>query len=153
MNPHTGAVEALAATGILRHRAMVPAGATVDVVTAAAALSSGRCAPSSQISGASPFGSARSEVHNELGQLTLSDAMTLSVNTVLARVGAGRGAAAAVMSAEPPTTAPTDEAAESARDTALHKQRNHHHRRVTQPGIALDLIAGDPGCDHSDRSP
>ncbi len=95
LDPRTGAVKAMTATGTLQRGAAVPPGATVDVVTAAAALSSGRYAPRSRISGASPFASAGSEVRNDqgesLGRLTLSDAMTFSVNTVFARVGVAVG--------------------------------------------------------------
>ena len=98
MDPRTGAVEALADTGALRHGASVPPGATVDVVTAAAALSSGRYRPNSLVSGASPFVALGSEVRNDegqsLGRLTLSDALSFSVNTVFARVGADLGAGA-----------------------------------------------------------
>jgi peptidoglycan glycosyltransferase len=88
----------MAATGILRRGASVPPGATFDVVTAAAALSSGRYTPLSQVSGASPFLSAGSEIRNDegesLGRATLSDAMAFSVNTVFARVGVGLGPSA-----------------------------------------------------------
>ena len=101
MNPSTGAIEALAATGSLRGGgggAAVPPGATFDVVTVATALTSGRYGRHSLISGASPLGVAGSEVRNDEGQsfgrLTLSDALTFSVNTVFARVGAGVGATA-----------------------------------------------------------
>lgn len=97
MNPQTGAIEAMAATGGLRGRATsVPPGATFDVVTLATALTSGRYGPDSLVSGASPLGSAGSQVRNDEGQsfghVTLSDALTFSVNTVFARVGAGVGA-------------------------------------------------------------
>jgi peptidoglycan glycosyltransferase len=97
MNPQTGAIEAMAATGDLRgSAASVPPGATFDVVTLATALTSGRYGPDSLVSGASPLGSAGSQVRNDEGQsfgrLTLSDALTFSVNTVFARVGAGVGA-------------------------------------------------------------
>lgn len=100
MNPSTGAIEALAATGSLRGGAgaAIPPGATFDVVTVATALTSGRYGPRSLISGASPFGVAGSQVRNDEGQsfgrITLSDALTFSVNTVFARVGAGVGATA-----------------------------------------------------------
>lgn len=98
LDPRTGAVKAMAATGILRRGASVPPGATFDVVTAAAALSSGRYGPLSQVSGASPFPSAGAEIRNDqgesLGRVTLSDAMAFSVNTVFARVGAGLGLSA-----------------------------------------------------------
>jgi peptidoglycan glycosyltransferase len=100
MNPSTGAIEALAATGSLRGGAgaAVPPGATFDVVTVATALTSGRYGPHSLISGASPLGVAGSQVRNDGGQsfgrITLSDALTFSVNTVFARVGAGVGATA-----------------------------------------------------------
>jgi peptidoglycan glycosyltransferase len=98
LDPRTGAVKAMAATGILRRGASVPPGATFDVVTAAAALSSGRYRPLSQVSGASPFLSAGSEIRNDdgesVGRVTLSDAMAFSVNTVFARVGVGLGPSA-----------------------------------------------------------
>jgi penicillin-binding protein A len=100
MNPQTGAIEAMAAAGSLRGGAgaSIPPGATFDVVTVATALTSGRYGPHSLISGASPLGVAGSEVRNDEGQsfgrLTLSDALTFSVNTVFARVGAGVGASA-----------------------------------------------------------
>jgi peptidoglycan glycosyltransferase len=100
MNPSTGAIEALAATGSLRGGAgaAVPPGATFDVVTVATALTSGRYGPHSLISGASPLGAAGSQVRNDEGQsfgrITISDALTFSVNTVFARVGAGVGATA-----------------------------------------------------------
>ena len=106
MDPRTGAIEAMAARGSLRGSGdgngdggpSVPPGATFDVVTLATALSSGRYGPNSLISGASPLGAAGSQVRNEggqsLGRVTLSDALTLSVNTVFARVGADLGASA-----------------------------------------------------------
>jgi penicillin-binding protein A len=98
LDPRTGAIKAMVATGILRHGASVPPGATFDVVTAAAALSSGRYGPLSQVSGASPFMSAGSEVRNDdgqsVGRVTLSDAMAFSVNTAFARVGVGLGLSA-----------------------------------------------------------
>ena len=120
LDPRTGAVEALAATGTLRSGARVPPGPTFDVVTAAAALASGRYGPSSQVSGASPFGGAGSEVRNDEGQsvgrLTLSDALTFSVNTVFARVGADLGAGALI-------------------------QQMHLFRLNVPPGIAVGRLA------------
>jgi peptidoglycan glycosyltransferase len=116
MNPQTGAIEAMAAAGSLRGGAgaAVPPGATFDVVTVATALTSGRYRPDSLISGASPLGAADSQVRNDAGQsfgrLTLSDALTFSVNTVFARLGAGLGATALThemrlfeLSSPPPT--------------------------------------------------
>jgi peptidoglycan glycosyltransferase len=100
MNPQTGAIEAMAAAGSLRGGAgaSIPPGATFDVVTVATALTTGRYGPHSLISGASPLGSAGSKVRNDEGQsfgrLTLSDALTFSVNTVFARVGTDVGASA-----------------------------------------------------------
>lgn len=100
MNPQTGAVEAFASAGGLRGGAgtAVPPGATFDVVTVAAALGSGRFGPNSLISGASPLGVGGSQVRNDedqsLGRVTLSDALTFSVNTVFARLGADVGAEA-----------------------------------------------------------
>jgi peptidoglycan glycosyltransferase len=95
MNPRTGAIEAMAHAGTLRAGTPVPPGATFDVVTAAAALDSGRYGPDSLISGASPVGEAGAQVRNNqgqsLGRITLSDALTFSVNTVFARVGTNLG--------------------------------------------------------------
>jgi len=100
MNPQTGAIEAMATAGSLRGgaHALVPPGATFDVVTLATALSTGRYRPESRVSGASPLGAGRSQVTNEAGQnfgrISLADALTFSVNTVFGRVGLDLGAAA-----------------------------------------------------------
>jgi hypothetical protein len=58
MDPRTGAIEAMAATGSVRGGAgaAVPPGATFDVVTMATALGSGRYGPHSLVSGAAPLG-------------------------------------------------------------------------------------------------
>jgi peptidoglycan glycosyltransferase len=100
MDPRTGAIEAMAASGAwhARNQAGVPPGATFDVVTLATALGSGRYGPGSRVSGASPFGAPGARVRNDEGQsygpLTLSDALTFSVNTAFARVGTAVGSAA-----------------------------------------------------------
>ncbi len=91
LDPRTGAIEALAGTGGVSARTLVAPEATFDVVTAAAALDSGRYTPASRISGASPAGVTGSVVRNEFGQslgrMTLAGALSRSVNTVFARVG------------------------------------------------------------------
>lgn len=98
MDPRTGAIEAMAASGDLRGgaRAPVPPGATFDVVTLATALGTGRYGPNSVVSGDSPVGAAGAQVRNDEGQsfgrLTLSDALSFSVNTAFARVGTDLGA-------------------------------------------------------------
>ena len=95
MNPRTGAIEAMAHAGTVNAGTLVPPGATFDLVTAAAAIAGGY-GPRSRISGASPFGEGASQVRNNqdqsLGRLTLSDALTMSVNTVFARLGTRVGA-------------------------------------------------------------
>ncbi len=98
LNPQTGAVEALATAGTSRTGSgvLLPPAATFDLVTAAAALDSGRYAPNSRISGRSPQMISGSRVSNDnaesFGPVTLGDALNLSVNTVFARVGVDLGA-------------------------------------------------------------
>lgn len=100
MNPRTGAIEAMAESGALGGgaHAALPPGAAFDVVTLATALSTGRYGPQSKVSGASPLGAEGSQVRNaggqSFGRVTLSDALTFSVNTVFARVGIDVGASA-----------------------------------------------------------
>jgi peptidoglycan glycosyltransferase len=96
MNPRTGEIEAMAHAGAMRADTLIPPGATFDLVTAAAAIASGHYGPQSRVSGASPFGGGASQVRNNqdqsLGRITLSDALTLSVHTVFARLGTQVGA-------------------------------------------------------------
>jgi peptidoglycan glycosyltransferase len=91
LNPRTGAIEALAGTAHARAQTLLPPAATFDVVTAAAALDSGRYTPASRIPGGSPLHVSGSLVSNDNGQrfgrITLTDALSGSVNTVFARVG------------------------------------------------------------------
>lgn len=99
LDPWTGAVKALAASG-----GQTPVGtlwapeATFDVVTAAAALDSGRYDASSRIPGSSPVVLSGTTVHNNdgesFGSITIGQALTSSVNTVFARIGASLGAPA-----------------------------------------------------------
>lgn len=92
LDPRSGAIRALASSGGQR---LVAPGATIDVVTAAAALDSGRYRPTSRISGRSPLRTDGVQIVNDAGQslgsLTLGDALSESVNTAFARIGAALG--------------------------------------------------------------
>jgi penicillin-binding protein A len=72
-----------------------PPGSTFKVVTAAAALDSGKYKPDSIIDGSSPREVSGVPLANSGGQdfgpITLTDALTNSVNTVFAQVGEGIG--------------------------------------------------------------
>jgi peptidoglycan glycosyltransferase len=96
LNPRTGAIEALATTPARAQTLFAP-GATFDVVTAVAALDSGRYTSGSRISGASPLRVSGSDLRNDagqsLGRITLTDALSTSVNTAFARVGDALGPA------------------------------------------------------------
>jgi hypothetical protein len=91
LDPRTGAIEALASTAPAGTQTLFAPEATFDVVTAAAALDSGRYTPGSRISGASPLRVSGSEIRNNedesLGRITLTEALSMSVNTAFARVG------------------------------------------------------------------
>ena len=91
LDPRTGAIEALAGTAPASAQSLFAPAATFDVVTAAAALDTGRYTPGSRISGASPLRVSGSEVRNDddqsFGRITLTDALSISVNTAFARVG------------------------------------------------------------------
>ncbi|MDX6632750.1 MAG: penicillin-binding protein [Solirubrobacterales bacterium] len=73
-----------------------PPGSTFKVVTAAAAIDSHKFTPTSVLSGRSPIeigGASLSNFSNEqFGDITLTDALTHSVNTVFAQVGERLGA-------------------------------------------------------------
>lgn len=76
-------------------QARYPPGSTFKVVTAAAALDSGRYTPSSQISGRNDKVISGVPLMNfngeNLGSISLTDALTNSVNTVFAEVGVNLG--------------------------------------------------------------
>src|SRR5581483_6668929 len=93
LDPRTGAVKVLAASGGTSPGTLWAPEATFDVVTAAAALDSGRYDSSSRISGASPAPLSGTTVRNSQGQTTLGQALAFSVNTDFARIGErlGRG--------------------------------------------------------------
>ncbi|MGH2924645.1 MAG: peptidoglycan D,D-transpeptidase FtsI family protein [Solirubrobacterales bacterium] len=77
-----------------------PPGSTMKVVTAAAALDSGRFTPSSVLSGASPQtidGLPLFNAGNEqFGDITMTDALTHSVNTYFAQIGEQLGSSTMV---------------------------------------------------------
>jgi peptidoglycan glycosyltransferase len=72
-----------------------PPGSTFKVVTAAAALDSGKYTPSSIINGKSPITVSGVPLANDgntsYGPVTLTKALTLSINTVFAQVGESLG--------------------------------------------------------------
>jgi peptidoglycan glycosyltransferase len=74
---------------------LYPPGSTFKVVTAAAALDSGKFRPESVVDGSSPRTVSGSRLENSGGQdfgpISLTDALTNSVNTVWAQVGESTG--------------------------------------------------------------
>ena len=70
-------------------------GSTFKVLTAAAAIDSGRYTPESVIDGSSPKDISGVPMRNDLGEsfgpITLTDAMTSSVNTVFGQIGEALG--------------------------------------------------------------
>jgi len=70
-------------------------GSTFKVITASAAIDSGRYTPNSVIDGSSPKTISGVEMRNDLGTsygpITLTDAMTNSVNTVFGQIGEALG--------------------------------------------------------------
>jgi membrane peptidoglycan carboxypeptidase len=74
-----------------RPQPLHPPGAAFDIVTGAAALDRGRYAPTSRIAGPSPLTvdgvPLRNELNQSYGWLTLTQALSLSVDTVFAHVG------------------------------------------------------------------
>jgi peptidoglycan glycosyltransferase len=86
-----GAAAALGATA----RDESSPGAAFEIVTTAAALDSGRYTPGSLIIGRSPLTvsgvSIRNDLNESFGQISLTRALSYSVNTVFAQVGAAVG--------------------------------------------------------------
>ncbi len=76
-------------------QASYPPGSTFKVVTAAAALDTGRYTPDSTVDGSSPQTFSGVPLNNDGGQdfgpITLTEALTFSVNTVWAQVGESLG--------------------------------------------------------------
>jgi peptidoglycan glycosyltransferase len=76
-------------------QASYPPGSTFKVVTAAAALDSGRYTPDSVVNGKSPIKVSGVDLANDngeqFGDITLTTALTHSVNTVFARIGEDLG--------------------------------------------------------------
>ncbi len=99
-------------------------GSTFKVVTAIAAIDTGRYTPSSVVNGNSPITVSgqplQNDSHTSYGPVTLSDALTNSINTVWAQVALGVGAPTMQtymnrlgFYAKPPIDLPSDELAES----------------------------------------
>jgi peptidoglycan glycosyltransferase len=120
LDPRTGAVKVMASVpgydpnalgrpgvfGALDHSATAPLldratqssyapGSTFKVLTAAAAIDSGKYTPDSTINGDSPKAISGVSMHNDLGQsfgdISLTTAMTYSVNTVFGQLGEALG--------------------------------------------------------------
>lgn len=101
-----------------------PPGSTFKVVTAAAALESGRYSPTSVVDGSSPKEIGGATLSNaggkSFGDITLTDALTHSVNTVWGEVGETLGAGALLQTMKrfgfgrrPPIDLPVEEVAVS----------------------------------------
>jgi penicillin-binding protein A len=92
LDPRTGAIKVM--YGNATHDEYSP-GSAFELVTAAAALDSGRYRADSLIAGRSPLTVSGTAIRNfanqSFGQITLAQALSYSVNTVLAQVGAGVG--------------------------------------------------------------
>ncbi|HET9073458.1 MAG TPA: penicillin-binding protein 2 [Solirubrobacteraceae bacterium] len=97
--PNAGQAQALAASCQLNlaTQAGFAPGSTFKVVTTAAALNTGRYTPTSLINGHSPLIVSGVPLHNDaneqFGNVTLTEALTLSINTVYAQVGQNVGRA------------------------------------------------------------
>jgi peptidoglycan glycosyltransferase len=92
LDPRTGAIKVM--YGNATHHEYAP-GAAFEIVTAAAALDSGRYTAGSRIAGNSPLTVSGVPIRNfeneSFGQITLTQALSSAVNTVFAQVGAGVG--------------------------------------------------------------
>ncbi len=103
LDPSTGAIKVMctnstrggcdptSAGPYAQTQARYPTGATFEIVTAAAALDSGRYTPTSRIAGPSPLTVAgvplRNQLNQSYGRLTLKQALRYSADTVFAQVG------------------------------------------------------------------
>jgi len=93
IDPRTGAIKAMYASSSPgpATQAEYPPGAAFEIVTAAAALDSGLYRPNTLIAGPSPLSVSGVPLQNEgnesFGRITLTKALTYSVNTVFAQVG------------------------------------------------------------------
>jgi peptidoglycan glycosyltransferase len=92
LDPRTGAIKAM--YGNATHDEYSP-GSAFEIVTAAAALDSGRYTSDSMIAGDSPRTVSGAPIRNfanqSFGEITLTQALSDSVDTVFAQVGAGVG--------------------------------------------------------------
>jgi peptidoglycan glycosyltransferase len=92
LDPRTGAIKAM--YGDATHAGYSP-GSAFEIVTAAAALDSERYTADSLIAGHSPLTVSGTPIRNfanqSFGPITLTRALSYSVNTVFAQVGAGVG--------------------------------------------------------------
>jgi peptidoglycan glycosyltransferase len=92
LDPRTGAIKVM--YGNATHERYSP-GSAFELVTAAAALDSGHYTADSVIAGRSPLTVSGTAIRNfanqSFGQITLTQALSYSVNTVFAQVGAGVG--------------------------------------------------------------
>ena len=92
LDPRTGAIRVM--YGNATHDAYSP-GASFEIVTAAAALDSGRYTAGSRIAGKSPLTVSGTPIRNSenesFGQITLTRALSSAVDTVFAQVGAAVG--------------------------------------------------------------
>jgi peptidoglycan glycosyltransferase len=92
LDPRTGAIKVM--YGTATHDEYSP-GSAFEIVTAAAALDSGRYTADSLVAGHSPLTVSGVPIRNfanqSFGRITLTQALSYSVNTVLAQVGARVG--------------------------------------------------------------
>ena len=123
-------------------QARYPPGSTFKVVTAAAALDSGRFTPSSQVSGRNNKRISGVPLQNfdgeDFGQVTLTEALTKSINTVWAEVGSDLGKREMLrymrrfgFGTEPPIDYPRNQLAPS----GIFDRRG----RLVEPDDAIDI--------------